>query len=54
MAIIAALIANGGIELASTLSAADVAATINAAETSLRTAVPAARVVYLEPDIRLA
>ena len=42
------------IELEPTLTAADVAATINAAETSLRAAVPAARVVYLEPDIRQA
>ena len=42
------------IELEPTLTAADVASTINAAETSLRAAVPAARVVYLEPDIRLA
>jgi cation diffusion facilitator family transporter len=42
------------IELEPSLTAADVAATINAAETSLRAAVPAARVVYLEPDIRQA
>ncbi len=32
-------------------SAADVAAAINAAETSIRSAEPLARVIYLEPDI---
>ena len=42
------------VELEPTLTIADVAATINAAETSLRSAVPAARVVYLEPDVRQA
>jgi divalent metal cation (Fe/Co/Zn/Cd) transporter len=32
-------------------SAADVAAAIDAAETSIRSAEPIARVIYLEPDI---
>ena len=41
------------IELEPTLSGADVAATINGAETALRAACPAARVIYLEPDIRV-
>ena len=40
------------VELEPTLTAADVADAINAAETALRAAVPSARVVYLEPDIR--
>jgi divalent metal cation (Fe/Co/Zn/Cd) transporter len=40
------------IELEPSLTAADVATAINEAETSLRAAVPSARVVYLEPDIR--
>jgi divalent metal cation (Fe/Co/Zn/Cd) transporter len=32
-------------------SAQDIAEVINAAETSIREAVPVARVIYLEPDI---
>ncbi|MGQ0623938.1 MAG: cation diffusion facilitator family transporter [Sporichthyaceae bacterium] len=35
------------------VSAADVAAAINAAETAIRAAEPSARVIYLEPDIYL-
>jgi cation diffusion facilitator family transporter len=38
------------LEMESSLSFADVAATINAAEDRLRAAVPIARIIYLEPD----
>jgi len=40
------------VEFESTLSVAGLADAINAAEQSLRAAVPIARVVYIEPDIR--
>jgi cation diffusion facilitator family transporter len=40
------------IEVTATSSAADVAAAIDAAEQRVRAAVPIARVIYLEPDIR--
>ncbi len=39
------------LELDPDLSFAEVAAAVNATEAHLRAAVPAARVVYLEPDI---
>ncbi len=39
------------VELANAASLADVAAAVNACESRLRAAVPAARVVYLEPDV---
>jgi divalent metal cation (Fe/Co/Zn/Cd) transporter len=39
------------LEFDATLSFADLAAAVNDAETRLRQAVPAARVVYLEPDV---
>lgn len=42
------------LELAPDLTVADVAATIDAVEAGLRAAVPAATVVYLEPDLRWA
>ncbi len=42
------------IEVTSTASAADVATAIDAAEQRVRAAVPIARVIYLEPDIRHA
>lgn len=42
------------IEVTATSSAADVATAINAAEQRVRAAVPIARVIYLEPDIRHA
>jgi hypothetical protein len=35
-------------------SGADIAETINAAEESVRNAVPATRVIYLEPDLKRA
>jgi cation diffusion facilitator family transporter len=44
------LLVGAKVALDPTLSFPDVAATINAAETALRAACPAARVVYLEPD----
>lgn len=42
------------IEIAPTASATDVAAAIDAAEQRVRAAVPIARVIYLEPDLRHA
>ena len=42
------------IEVTATASAADVATAIDAAEQRVRAAVPIARVIYLEPDIRHA
>jgi cation diffusion facilitator family transporter len=42
------------IEVTATSSAADVATAIDAAEQRVRAAVPIARVIYLEPDIRHA
>jgi cation diffusion facilitator family transporter len=42
------------IEIAATASAAEVAQAIDAAEQRVRTAVPIARVIYLEPDLRRA
>ena len=42
------------IEVTATASAADVAEAIDAAEQRVRAAVPIARVIYLEPDIRHA
>jgi cation diffusion facilitator family transporter len=42
------------IEVTATATAADVAAAIDAAEQRVRVAVPIARVIYLEPDIRHA
>jgi cation diffusion facilitator family transporter len=39
------------LEFESTLSASELAAAINSAETTLRTTVPIARVIYLEPDL---
>jgi hypothetical protein len=39
------------IALAPHVQLSTVAATINAAEASVRAAVPAARVIYLEPDL---
>ena len=41
------------IELAPGLTAAQVAGAINAAESRVREAVPIARAIYLEPDIRV-
>jgi cation diffusion facilitator family transporter len=45
------LLVGAKIELDPTLSVADVAQRIDAAEASLRSAVPSARIVYLEPDV---
>jgi hypothetical protein len=42
------------IAVAATDSAADVATAIDAAERRVRAAVPIARAIYLEPDIRRA
>lgn len=42
------------IEIAATASATDVAQAIDAAEQRVRAAVPIARVIYLEPDLRRA
>ncbi|WP_282948137.1 cation diffusion facilitator family transporter [Cellulomonas endometrii] len=42
------------IEIGATASAADVATAIDAAEQRVRAAVPIARVIYLEPDLRRA
>jgi len=42
------------VELDPGLSFEDVAATINAAEANVRAAVPAARVIYVEPDVHRA
>ncbi|VTR78908.1 cation diffusion facilitator family transporter [Cellulomonas hominis] len=42
------------IEISATASAADVATAIDAAEQRVRAAVPIARVIYLEPDLRRA
>lgn len=42
------------IEVTADDSAADIAAAIDAAEARVRTAVPIARVIYLEPDLRRA
>jgi cation diffusion facilitator family transporter len=42
------------IAVAPTASGAEIAQIINSAEAAVRAAVPAARVIYLEPDVRLA
>jgi divalent metal cation (Fe/Co/Zn/Cd) transporter len=39
------------IELEQQMGVAEVAAAINAAEAAIRAAVPAAKIVYVEPDI---
>jgi divalent metal cation (Fe/Co/Zn/Cd) transporter len=44
------LLVGAKLEMDASLTFADVAATIDAAEARLRAAVPSARVVYLEPD----
>ena len=48
------LIVAAKVEFESTLSMAELAAAIDAAERALRDAVPIAKLVYLEPDIRRA
>ena len=42
------------IEISASATGQEIADTINAAEASVRAAVPVARVIYLEPDVRLA
>jgi len=46
------LLVGAKIEVPAATTAADVAAAIDAAEERVRTAVPIARVIYLEPDLR--
>jgi cation diffusion facilitator family transporter len=46
------LMVGAKIAIAANDKAADVVAAINAAEANIRAAVPAARVIYLEPDVR--
>jgi cation diffusion facilitator family transporter len=48
------LLVGAKIEVLGATSAADVAAAIDAAEARVRAAVPIARVIYLEPDLRRA
>ena len=44
------LLVGAKLEMESSLTFEDVAATIDAAEARVRAAVPSARVIYLEPD----
>ncbi|MBA2496147.1 MAG: cation diffusion facilitator family transporter [Acidimicrobiia bacterium] len=48
------LLVGAKVSLTSGLSVAEVAETINRVETAIRAAVPAARIIYLEPDVVVA